>query len=64
MADVQISKRAVGNDETWTAADPAVAAARAGLIALGVPPTNADEISRATAELEGVRPEPAHHGIE
>ncbi|MEV5836951.1 TetR/AcrR family transcriptional regulator [Nocardia sp. NPDC052112] len=52
------------NDETWTAADPAVAAARACLVTLGVPPADAAEISRAAAELEGHPAEPAPHGTE
>ncbi|MGO4613520.1 hypothetical protein AB4305_16600 [Nocardia sp. 2YAB30] len=42
------------NDETWTEADPAGDAARACLIAAGIALAEADEISRAAAELENI----------
>ncbi|WP_431970514.1 TetR/AcrR family transcriptional regulator [Nocardia sp. bgisy134] len=48
------------NDETWTDPEPEVAAARACLITLGVPPVEAGEIARAAASLEKYEPTPAH----
>ncbi|WP_330252740.1 TetR/AcrR family transcriptional regulator [Nocardia sp. NBC_00565] len=43
------------HDGIWTEPDPAVAAARLCLITSGVPPAEADEISRAAAELENTQ---------
>lgn len=43
------------HDGIWTEPDPAVAAARLCLITSGVPPAEADEISRAAAKLENTQ---------
>ncbi|MBF6296733.1 TetR/AcrR family transcriptional regulator [Nocardia amamiensis] len=45
------------NDETWTEPEPEVAAARACLIALGVAPSEAEEIARTAAALENTHAE-------
>ncbi|MEU6190509.1 TetR/AcrR family transcriptional regulator [Nocardia sp. NPDC047038] len=49
-------------DGTWTEADPDVAAARACLVALGVPPDAAGEIAALAARLENAHSSAQHAG--